>query len=219
MQAYDIVVLVLLIAATVWGARHGFAKQLASLASLVVGYVVAVQFRQPLAAMIDATPPWNVFAAMLILFMGTSLGIWLAFQLIQGTIEKLGLKYFDQQMGGLFGLLKGVVICMALTMFVVVMAGDRFRDEVLRSHSGYSICRALMRAQALVPAEWQEKIEPYLNELDQLALDQGASAAETATVEEQQVIEPLAIPNHETIRPNRSAGSTATRPWPVQPRR
>jgi len=139
MQIYDIVVLVLLVIATAWGARRGFAKQLATLASLIVGYIVAVNFRTPVSQMIEAPEPWNLFAAMLMLFMGTSLLIWIAFQFINRTIEKTGLEAFDAQMGGLFGLAKGFLISMAITMFAVVMLGDAPRTAVL---NGRNRCRA-----------------------------------------------------------------------------
>ena len=65
MQVYDIIMLVVLIAATVWGFWRGLAWQLASLSSLVVSYFVAYQFHEPVSAKITADPPWNVFLAML----------------------------------------------------------------------------------------------------------------------------------------------------------
>lgn len=167
MQAYDIIVLLLLIVATVWGARRGLAKQLATIASLVLGYIVAVNFREPVAAMIEVPHPWNLFAAMLGLFMATSLVIWIAFRFVDGTIEKAGLDGFDAQMGGLFGLLKGFVLAMALTMFAVVMLGDMPREQILGSFSGYNICRAISAARQIVPTEWQQTIQPYLETVEQ----------------------------------------------------
>ena len=169
MQVYDIFILVLLIAATVWGARRGLAKQLATLASLILGYIVAINFRESLAPMIQAAPPWNLFAAMLLLFMGTSLAVWIAFRFVSGGIEKLGLKAFDAQMGGLFGLAKGFLIAMFLTMFAVVMLGDQERHAVLDSFSGYQICQLLNRAHGVVPVEWQQVMEPYLRTLEDQA--------------------------------------------------
>ena len=167
MQAYDIIVLLLLIVATVWGARRGLAKQIATIASLVVGYIVAVNFREPVAAMIEVQHPWNLFAAMLGLFMATSLAIWIAFRFVNVTIEKAGLDGFDAQMGGLFGLLKGFVLAMAMTMFAVAMLGDMPRQQILGSFSGYNICRVISAGRQVVPAEWQQLVQPYLEAVDQ----------------------------------------------------
>ena len=70
MQTYDIIMIVVLVAATVFGALKGLAWQLASLASIFVSYYVAYRFRNSVAELIDATSPWNTFLAMLLLFVG-----------------------------------------------------------------------------------------------------------------------------------------------------
>jgi|GEM_PF-6198697 len=167
MQAYDIVILVLLVITTIWGAKRGFAKQLATILSLVLGYFVAVTFREPVSQMIDAPHPWNRFAAMLGLFMVTSLVVWIGFRFVKGSIEDSGLKGFDAQMGGLLGLAKGVLLAMALTMFAAVMLGDSLRHSVLESFSGYNICRMLNKAHAIVPTEWQMAMGPYLEVIEE----------------------------------------------------
>lgn len=167
MQAYDYIIIALLVVAAIWGARRGFAKQLASLLSLVLGYIVAVNFREAVAPMIDAPHPWDSFAAMLGLFVGTSLAIWIAFRFVNGSIEKAGLTSFDVQLGGLFGLAKGFILATALTMFAVVMLGDVQRAAVLRSYSGTRICRLIQHSQRFVPTEWQQTMRPYLETVEE----------------------------------------------------
>ena len=76
MEIYDIIMLVVLVGAMVFGAIKGFAWQLASIASIVVSYAVAYNYREPFSQSIQAEPPWNRFLAMLILYVGTSLVIW-----------------------------------------------------------------------------------------------------------------------------------------------
>src|SRR6478736_608756 len=71
MQAYDILMLVVLGLAIVWGAWKGLAWQVASIASIGLSYFVALHFRLPLSNLINASPPWNIFVSMLILFLGT----------------------------------------------------------------------------------------------------------------------------------------------------
>lgn len=167
MQAYDFVILFILAVATIWGARRGFAKQLATILSLVLGYFVAVSFREPVSQMIDAPDPWNKFAAMLGLFMVTSLTVWIGFRFVKGEIEESGLKGFDTQIGALFGLGKGLILSMLLTMFAAVMLGEAQRHNVLESFSGYNICRLLNRAQAIVPSEWSRVMQPYLEVIEE----------------------------------------------------
>jgi membrane protein required for colicin V production len=130
METYDIIMLALLGAATIYGALKGLAWQIASLASLVLSYLAAYKFRGELAAKIDATPPWNVFLAMLILYVATSSVIWLLFNAVATTIERLKFRDFDRQMGALAGFVKGVLLCVIVTLFVVTLLGETARQSV-----------------------------------------------------------------------------------------
>src|SRR6187401_319624 len=133
MQAYDLFMLIVLALAVVWGAWKGLAWQIASLASITLSYFVALQFRQPLAGVINASPPWNVFSAMLILFLGTGLVVWIGFNLVSEAIERVKLKEFDRQLGAIFGAAKGVLLCVLITLFSVALLGDGQRQAICNS--------------------------------------------------------------------------------------
>lgn len=162
MQVFDIIVLTVFIIATAWGAKRGLAKQLASAASLLLGYFVAINFRQAVAPHIHVAEPWNLFAAMAILFTAASLTVWFAFGIVKGKIEQNGLSHFDAQMGGLLGLGKGFLVAMAMSYIGVVMLSDSQRSAVLNSYSGEQLCKAIGWAEGIVPAEWQQVLQPYL---------------------------------------------------------
>ena len=159
--------LVVLIAAGLFGAVKGFAWQVASIASIVVSYIVAYRFREPLSQSIEAEPPWNLFLAMLILFVGTSLVIWVAFNMVKQSIDRLKLKEFDRQIGALFGLLKGALYCTLITLFAVTLMGDSIREKIVASRSGRFIARNLDRSEAVIPPELHEFLRPYLEKFDQ----------------------------------------------------
>ncbi len=167
MQAYDIIMLIVLAASTFLGFKKGLAWQIASLAAIIVSYVVAVQFRDVVATHIDTAPPWNTFLAMLILYIATSLVIWLAFQLIRGFIDRAKLKEFDQQLGAIFGLAKGAALCIIITLFAVTLLTDNLRQQIIDSHSGLYIARILDRANGVMPDELHEFLHPYLEQLEQ----------------------------------------------------
>jgi membrane protein required for colicin V production len=177
MQGYDLLMIVVLVAAVIWGAWKGFAWQVASLGSMIASYIVALTFRQQLAQHINATPPWNMFLAMLILFLGTSLVVWLGFNLIAEGIEKVKLKEFDRQIGALFGLAKGVLLCVLITLFGVTLLSDSQRQAICSSRSGYYIAILLDKADGVIPGELHQVIEPYLdrleNEIDHPHTDEG----------------------------------------------
>jgi membrane protein required for colicin V production len=166
MQPYDIVMLIVLALAIVWGAWKGLAWQIASLASIALSYLVALNFRQPLAGIINASPPWNVFSAMLILFLGTGLIVWIGFNLVSELIERVKLKEFDRQLGAIFGAAKGVLLCVLITLFSVALLGDSQRQAICNSKSGYYIALLLDRAYPVIPKELHQVLDPYINQLD-----------------------------------------------------
>ncbi len=166
METYDILMLIVLVAAAIFGAVKGFAWQLASIASIVVSYFVAYRFREPLSHSIVAEPPWNRFLAMLILFVGTSLVVWVAFNMVRRTIDRMKLKEFDRQIGALFGLLKGGLYCTLITLFAVTLMGDGIRQAIVASKSGRFIARHLDRSESVIPPEIHQFLHPYLERFD-----------------------------------------------------
>ncbi len=166
-EIYDIIMLVVLIGAMLFGAVKGFAWQLASLASILVSYLVAFHFREPFSQSIQAEPPWNRFLAMLILYVGTSLVIWVAFRMVSGSIDRLRLKEFDRQIGALFGLAKGALYCILITLFAVTLLGNSVREKIVASESGRYIAKVLNKSESVIPPEIQEVVQPYLAKFDE----------------------------------------------------
>ena len=166
MQAYDLIMLIVLAAATIFGAIKGFAWQLASLASIVASYFVAYLFRNDVAKMINAQPPWNLFLAMLLLYFGSSLIIWMLFRLVSTSIDKVKLKDFDRQLGAGFGLIKGVVLCLLITMFAMTLLGSTQQQRIANSRSGLYISRILANAGGILPNEINQIVGPYIDNVE-----------------------------------------------------
>ena len=171
-QLYDIVMLAVLVLTTLFGLWKGMAWQLASLGSLVLSSVVAMQFSGPLAPYISDKEPWNRFIAMLILYLVTSLAVWLVFRLVAGAIDRVRLKEFDRQLGALFGLAKGCLLCLVITFFGVTLS-ETVRQAVLKSESGKYIALAIHKAGPVMP----EEVRKYLDKLDQKLDHDDASPA------------------------------------------
>lgn len=181
MHPYDILMLIILASALIFGAIKGFAWQVASLASIVVSYLVASYFRNDVAQWINAQPPWNMFLAMLLLYFGTSLAIWMLFRLISSSIDKIRLKEFDRQLGAGFGLLKGAAMCCIVTMFAMTLLGPNQKVAIAKSKSGRYIAQALAHAGSIMPNEVKEVIGPYLENVGQ-QLEQGRLAEDPTGV-------------------------------------
>ncbi len=165
MQSYDVGMLAVLALATLWGAWKGMAWQIASLASLVASYFVALRFSPSLAPYISRQEPWNRFLAMLLLYLLTSLVIWMSFRTVKRAINRVQLKEFDRQLGGLFGAAKGVLLCVAITFFAVSLSATG-REVVLKSRSGYYVAVLLQRADEIMPKELHQVLDPYIEQLE-----------------------------------------------------
>lgn len=167
MQTYDILMLLVLVAAAMFGFWKGMAWQIASLASLVVSFFVAKKFAPQLAPMISSHEPWNMSVAMLAIYIGTSFVIWMAFRLVAGVIDQVKLQSFDRQMGLLFGLAKGALFCVAITFFAVTILPQAQKEMILASQTGEYIVVALDKTQSIVPPEIHEVIHPYVERIEQ----------------------------------------------------
>ena len=166
MQIYDIIMLVILLFTIIMGYRRGLAWQVASLAAIGVSYFVAINFRDVVAAKINAEQPWNTFLAMLILYVGTSFSIWIVFQMVKGIIDKAKLKEFDQQLGAIIGAVKGAALCIVITFFGVTLLGPHQTQAIVQSRSGYYISKFLDKATGVMPQELSQVLGPYLEKLD-----------------------------------------------------
>ncbi|WP_425618398.1 CvpA family protein [Anatilimnocola sp. NA78] len=182
MQGYDFLMIAVLVGAIAWGAWKGFAWQVASTASMVLSYFVALNFRAPVAQMIAsffqnrasqyptgsalANGPWNVFGAMLILFLGTSLVVWVCFNFVSQAIERMKLKEFDRQVGAIVGLAKGVLLCIIITLFSMTLLEQPQRQAIINSRSGNVIANILAKAESVLPPEIVQVLAPYIDGLE-----------------------------------------------------
>jgi membrane protein required for colicin V production len=167
MENYDLIMLAVLAAATIFGFWKGFAWQVASIASIVVSYFAALKFADRLAPMISKNEPSNKFVAMLVIYAGTSLAIWMIYRAVGGAIDRVKLHEFDRQMGALVGFAKGVLFCIAITFFAVTILGRAQREKIIASRSGKYIVQVLDKADAVAPPEIKSVIGPLIEKVNQ----------------------------------------------------
>jgi membrane protein required for colicin V production len=67
--------------------------------------------------------------------------------------------------GAIFGVAKGVVLCVIITLFAVTLLDDSQRQVILDSRSGHYMARLIDRAHAVMPTEVHEVLGPYLHRL------------------------------------------------------
>jgi membrane protein required for colicin V production len=132
-----------------------------------VSYIAALEFSERLAPTFGDTAPWNRFVAMLAIYCVTSFMIWTAFRLLSGVIDKVKLEAFDKQLGAMFGFAKGVLLCVAVTFFAVTLLPPAQGELIVGSQSGQYIVALLNKADAVVPPELHQVIDPYLEKVQE----------------------------------------------------
>jgi membrane protein required for colicin V production len=164
MDWYDIAMIAVLGLATLMGAWKGMAWQVASLASLVLSYFLALKFSAQLAPVFSATAPWNRFVAMLVIYLAVSLFVWIGFRFVAGFLDRIKLRDFDHQVGLLFGFFKGVLLCLAITFFALGLS-ESLRAHIIGTRSGHCMALFLSKAEVIMPKEIHQVVDPYLDKL------------------------------------------------------
>lgn len=203
-QAYDIFMLVLLAFAVLFGFWKGMAWQVASVGSLVASYIVAARYANQLAPYLSKEEPWNRFVAMLILYLGSSLVVWMVFRVVARVIDRVQLRDFDRQAGALVGLGKGVLLCLVVTFFAVTLS-EPARQAILQTRSGRYMAVFIQRAAPALPQEVRSQLGTYIDEFDKKLQPGDAEQS------------PASQPSSQSPMP--SWPSVEQIPWPSRPPR
>lgn len=170
---YDVVIAVIILWATIRGAKKGIVWQLAVIASIVLCFSFAEQFSVSIAPLFNVKPPLDRWLAMLTLYIGFSFLSFGAARVLREWIEKAKFEEYDQHLGALFGFIKGIMIALVLTFFVVTL-GERLpqlREQVFYSFSGRGAAIIMDRLHPVLPDELHEVLAPYIHSLDRPGLD------------------------------------------------
>ena len=165
LEGYDLVMLGILAGAALLGYFKGMVWQLAWIAGIFASSYVAFRFGSVVAPFFGTQAPWNRFAAMLAIYVGTSLAVWLVFRVISGAINAVHLSAFDHQLGLLLGLAKGVLLCVVVTFFSVILA-PAYRHQIVASRSGRLVAELIVRADPYLPTEIHETVDPFVKQFE-----------------------------------------------------
>lgn len=116
MTLFDYLVIFVLIASVVISTMRGLVKEMISLASWIVAFVVANAYGAQLAKMLPEMVPGEVvrlILAFIVLFIGVRILMGLLGMAVDALIKAGGLSLADRGLGGLFGLGRGLVIVLA----------------------------------------------------------------------------------------------------------
>lgn len=173
MQIYDTIMLLVIAATAFLGWRKGMVSQVASIVSLIASFFVAMNFYEQASLHVKAGEPWNRIAAFVGLYLATSLVVWLFFKSIRSSVERMKLRDFDHQMGGLLGGAKGVALVCVLTLVAVNLLTPSTQSAIVQSKSGSVVSRLVHTFGPFMPQRMQPFLAQYVQRLDDAMGDPG----------------------------------------------
>ncbi len=117
MTFFDYVVIGIICVSLLLGMWRGVVGELIALAAWVLAIFLALEFGATLGKQIYvgiADPDIRVMAGCATLFVGVLVGMALVRLLISHLVKALGLSVSDRILGTLFGLARGILICMVV---------------------------------------------------------------------------------------------------------
>lgn len=148
MTIFDYLVIFVLVCSIVISTLRGLVKEILSLLSWIVSFVVANAYGEDLAAMLPNMIPGNVtrlIVAFIALFIGVRLLMMLLTMAIDAMIKASGLSLADRGLGGLFGLGRGLVLVLAAVLLcgMTAIPQQPFWKEALLSPMAETAARTV----------------------------------------------------------------------------
>ncbi|MBS0608356.1 MAG: CvpA family protein [Proteobacteria bacterium] len=119
MAALDWIFLTVLVASLLMGAWRGLVFELLSLAGWVVAFFAAQWFADDMGALLpmgQADSSLRHVAGFALVFVGAVFACGLLAWLVKKLVEAVGLRPADRALGALFGVLRGLVLLLAVTL-------------------------------------------------------------------------------------------------------
>jgi uncharacterized membrane protein required for colicin V production len=165
---FDAAMAGVVVAGMVWGAWRGVTWQLASIASLILGYIASHQFSPQLASYFGSDPVIARTLAMMAVYAAVSGGVFLIAWIFRAILRKMKFEAFDRHLGMLLGGLEGAMLGTVVTFFVVSLA-PQTRDPIYSSPSGKLIAAIIDKLGPTLKAEAGDALAPFVEESKQAA--------------------------------------------------
>ncbi len=144
MNWFDVTAVAVLAVSAGFAFFKGFIREIASLAGLIIGAILAFRFYK---AGSDLLKSWihtiNVrnCTAFFIIFLTVVLVAAIVSFLLKKLFDSAGLSFYDRFLGFLFGLLRGIAI---VYVFVIVLQGFGMAGKTLNESKSYRVVEQTM---------------------------------------------------------------------------
>jgi uncharacterized membrane protein required for colicin V production len=163
---YDFAVLGVLVYCMARGASRGLVFQLATIAGIILCLMFAETFSGIVGPHISLQPPLNEWVTMFGAYLFFSFIAFGAARMLTKGIEGAGLKEYNSHLGAVFGLAKGVVVCLVATFFLATL--DATHNVIANSRSGYYAAVTMQRLHPIMPEKLHDALNRYIHSLDNI---------------------------------------------------
>ena len=170
MTIYDAAMVVMLLGGMAWGAWRGMSWQVASIASLILGYSIGVPLSAQLAPKFPGEPLVARALALLVCYVAVSGGVFFVAWLIRATLRRIKFEAFDRHLGMILGGVEGILLGIIGTLFVVSLA-PASREPIFTSTSGKVVAKILATVEPILPAETGAVLKPFWEDRAQVVAD------------------------------------------------
>lgn len=160
---YDAAMAGVVVAGMIWGAWRGVTWQLASLASLVVGYFASHRLTPELAPHFGSDPMIARSLAMMASYAVVSGGVFLVAWTFRAILRKMKFEAFDRHLGMLLGGVEGAILGVVATFFVVSLM-PQTHDTIYTSPTGKLVSNFIDAVGPKVKEETGTALAPFLQE-------------------------------------------------------
>ena len=148
----DYAVLLVLVLSIAWGAWRGLVHEVLSLAGWIMAFLAANLLAAPLSETFPANmrPEFRVVGAFVLVFVGTLVLTTLLTALVTKFVRVSVLQSLDRWLGALFGLMRGLLVVVALAVIAGLTSLPR-QPVWTESATGYSLAQTVIQLKPWLP--------------------------------------------------------------------
>lgn len=156
----DLAVLLVLLLSIAWGVWRGLMRELFAVLGWIIAFLAANLLAGPLAAEVPEaikSPEMRLAAAFGVVFVAALFLVALVGLLLSKIVSAVGLLVFDRVLGGVFGIVRTLLIVLALALLAGLTSAPRqafWRD----SFCGPLMTRAALALKPLLPPTFAERL-------------------------------------------------------------
>ncbi|WP_406694073.1 CvpA family protein [Singulisphaera sp. Ch08] len=186
MTIYDVAMIGAVLAGVAWGFWRGIIWQVASIASLVLGYSASRTLSQQLAPHFPGEPVVARALSMIVIYAAVSGGVFLVAWVVRTTLKKLQFEAFDRHLGMMLGAVEGTLLGLIVTLFVVSLA-PQTRGPIFASPTGKLVGDIMETLGPVLPQEARKVLAPFWHNVapdaEQLADETESTPLPNSTLE------------------------------------